>query len=210
MRKSIEFSHAPLREGVTVSELTTAILRFEEAYLAKRPAFLFHALVTNMEGRYGHFVVASDSSAFEQAMKDIPNVPEFGALMAALDAEQIKMWHHTPLHDVELPTHFGGFEQGMFRPNPSVDFTEALLLKRAKAVREAYLQGHPEYLQQVISSSKDGQYGELVFTRSWGHAQQTCQGYLKSEVCGKMLELCDPESTDLSFWVPLVQRSFTQ
>ncbi len=208
MSVTIEFSHTVLTLGTTEADLVSRVLAFENAYLTKRPAFLFHALVTNGKGRYGHLVVASEREAFSLAMREAPDTPTMGALMAALDMDKIQMRTHSVLDETfEVPRFFGCFEQGVFRPNNEEEFDSEVFVHRAEKVRSQYLEGRPEFLAQTVADAGDGLYSELVFTASLAHAEKTCAGYLESPICAPLLELCDPETTDLTFWTPLLQRS---
>jgi len=209
MPTTIEFSHTTLNQDISKDDLVSRVLDFEDAYLVNRPAFQFHALVTNNQGRYGHLVVASDSSAFEQAMNEAPETPSMRALLSALDMNNIQMRTHAVLdEEFVFPHYFGAFEHGVFRPKNPEEFEPSVFIERGNAVRSEYLEKQSEFLSQALTKGDDGFYAELVFSTSLAHIQKTCAGYLNTPVCMKMLELCDAESTDLSFWTPLLQRDF--
>ena len=208
---SIEFSHTTLAPNVSQVDLCQRVLTFEQEYLSRSPDFVFHALVTDGQGRYGHLIGALNENAFAKAEADCSQTPSMQALLQALNLKELSMYRHQLLEQqFQVPKYFGAFEQGMFKAKEPQTFVTSSFVQSANAVREQYLSVHPEFLAQTVSSLGDNWYSELVFSTSKAHTEQTCMGYTKSEICQKMLQFGDPETVNLTFWVPLLQRHFQE
>jgi hypothetical protein len=213
MQTTIEFSHAPLTPGATEGALVEATLRFETEVLAPRPEFSFHALLrADGDGdglRYAHLVAANDGAAFDRLIEQAPHLPAFQALSASLDTSAMIMQRHRPLSLFRVPARFAALEIGTFELRRELDVSAAELERRAAAVREGYLSGRPEHLAQAVTELGEGRYAEVVFGDSLAHVKRTCAGYLEDPTARRLIELFEPASAAISYWLPLLARDLS-
>lgn len=133
---AIEFGCGPLAAQSNENILTDAMLAFEAEVLLCRPAFQFHALLTDGEGNYAHLVVADDPAAFAQVGADAEQLPSFRALLGQFDMERMTMRIHRPLGPRAVPEQLGVLEHGLFRLKDEQGVEPQALARRAAPRRQ--------------------------------------------------------------------------
>ena len=197
----MEFTTFTKADDITDEDLINRVMKFETHYLTQQPGLLFHCLVRNLSGDYANLLFADNM----QNLKDIEN--GFASndaakeLMQSIKPETVKCHYHHILKDnFHVPENFSCFEHGTFSPKQHSDFSEANLLAVAEQIEQSHLNTFENTLAHFIGEVDDETYSEITFGKTLGATKEICYDYLTIESGIKMMDMCDPDTMDLSFW----------
>jgi hypothetical protein len=197
----MEFTTFTKADNITDEDFISLVIKFEHDYLKNQPGLLFHCLVRNLNGEYANLLFADNI----QSIKDIENgfsrsdiATEF---MKSIKPSTVKVYYHEILKDnFQVPDNFACVEHGIFSPKVDSDFSEESLLSVSKDIENTYLNTFENTLSHFMGKVDNGTYSEITFGKTLGKTKDICYGYFNIESGMKMMNMCDPETTNLDFW----------
>ncbi len=199
--KVMEFTVFSKREDVKDEDLIDAVMKFEEEYVSKQEGVIFHCLVRNLNGEYANLVFADDMSLLKNISKGFMNSDICKQFLDCVEKETVKIHHHYIMKDdFVIPDNFACFEHGTFIVKKGIGFTEDKMLTIAATLEKEYLNRFDNSLGHFMGKLDDETYSELVFGKAFGKTREICYGYFGIDAGMKLMDLYEPESTELNFW----------
>ncbi len=199
--KAMEFTVFSKARGVKDEDLINAVMQFEKEYITQQEGVIFHCLVRNLNGDYANLVFADDMGSLKNLPKGFMDSDVCKQFLECVDKDTVKMHHHTIMKDnFVIPDNFACFEHGTFVIKKDIGFTEDKMLTIADTLEKQYLNDFDNSRGHFMGKLDDETYSELAFGRTLGKTREICYGYFGVDAGLQLMDLYDPESTELNFW----------
>lgn len=198
------FAQYRKRSNASAEQLLEACLVWQSSFLSQQEGILGHWLLGNLQGEFADLILAKDSTSFQAMAAAHPEHASSRALLEFIDPESIQLRTNQVLgRGFSVPTNFACVEYGTFSPKPGAKIDHHALIEASNRVEDEYLSQHPDSKAHAVAAVGEDVYSELALVSTVASARRICFGYLDSSSCTDLLQLFDPDTTNLDFWYVL-------
>ncbi len=181
--------------------LIEACHNWKQGFLSNQQGIQKHYFFGNLAGEFADIIFAQDAKSFATMAENMQSDQSSMEFIELLQTETIKLTQNIILKsDLKIPEHFSCMEFGSFKLNKNKEVMEQDLLAASREIETDYLSQHQATVEHFIGKIETDTYSEITFYKTLAEARKICSGYIGNPSCEKLLNLIEPETTDLNFW----------